>query len=492
MDPIPTEAFAIRAEINRTLRILMPDNPIDAEERAVDIPELRETDISGDGALEFTASDGRLTYIVYSRGTKYTTAVRPSHLPADKIRHVTPPAPTDQLWIRLQERCHALEQTSKDAYDQLGIGQALESVSYFYLPRKTKKERPIARFPQALTDLGNASDLRSDEAIKQWIAACTSRLIQLYASFLLAGDEVVQAYATLSFFQLCPFSPTVLINLSQSFFEERFGTAVLDKHIVSAFPIMDVKFYLGHPDIRPDLAIVWTTSAARVLQRKADELRDEAKTKYTAEEFSFNLYMALLYYRCALYLYYTALSSPHSSMVQGPRAVLRLEEAKPEMALCEEHRVLIVTSLMAISGTKQLSLPSIVNVLGFHEWIRQLAASSGQDAETSIRQAYASELAMPKFLRDLALGFVRCLTGDAPKGLATMQSVMSALEKHVEVAVLLGDPNYISSTYDLMSQIAAVHGMQSERLEYGNRSEPSYYRGLVKTGRSQDTIRQLG
>jgi hypothetical protein len=459
----------------------MPDNPIDAEERAVDIPELRETDISGEGALKFTAPDGSLTYIVYRQGTKYTTAVRPSHLLTDQIRHVTPPAPTDQLWIRLQERCQALEQMSRDAYEKLGIGQILESVSYFYLPRKTKEERPVARFRQALTDLGNPSDLPSDEAVKQWIAACTSRLIQLYASFLLAGDEVVQAYATLSFFQLCPFSPAVLIKMSQSFFEEQFGPAFSGKPIVSAFPIMDVKFYLGHPGIRPDLAIVWTTSAARVLQRKADEIRDEAKTKYTGEEFSFNLYMALLYYRCALYLYSTALSSPHSGLVQGSRAVQRVEEAKPEMALCEEHRVLIMTSLMAVFGAKQMSLPSIVNVLGLHEWIRRLAASSGRDAETQIRQAYDSELAMPKFLRDLALGFVKCLTGDAQKGLATMQSVMSALEKHVEVAVVLGDPNYISSTYDLMSQIAAAQGMQSDSLEYGNRSEPSYYRGLVKT-----------
>ena len=134
MDRIPAEALAVKAEINRTLRLLMMDNPLDAEERAVDIPELRETDTSGEGALEFTAPNGSPVYIVYSRGTKYTTAVRPSHLHADKIKHVIPPKATNELWIRRQARCQFLEQLSKDTYEAFGVREIDRSEAKFSRP----------------------------------------------------------------------------------------------------------------------------------------------------------------------------------------------------------------------------------------------------------------------------------------------------------------------------------------------------------------------
>ena len=480
MDRIPTEAFALRAEISRILRCLMGDNPIDAEEHQVDIPELMETDISGMGALEFSVPGGGVEYIVYNQGTKYTTAVRPTHIPDELIKHVTPPAATNQLWIRLQERCQELHEISKDAYQQLGIQNVLDSVAYFYSPRNNPDERPMARYVQALTDFGSPSDLVGDNTVKIWISNCIDRLLQRYSSFLLAGDEVKQAYATLTFFQLCPFPLTSLIHMTQEFFQYRFGGSLGGKPVVMAFPMMDINFYLNHPQIAPDLAVVWGTGAARTLQDKGNEIRDRAKQQYSLEQFCFYLYAALLCYRCALYLYSAVLLSPKSTVVKREKAKDRIDKAKVEANLCEEHRVLIMTSLTSILGLRQTGLPSFANVSHLHSWVGYLAANSANNAEIHIRQAYDSELAMPRFLRDLALGFLKCLQREPKRGLCSMLTVMEALEKHLDEAVILGDPNYLSSTYDLMAQIAANSGMASESAEYRRRSEPPYYQNLLK------------
>jgi hypothetical protein len=228
---------------------------------------------------------------------------------------------------------------------------------------------------------------------------------------------------------------------------------------------VDIRFYLEHPSVPPDLAVVWGTSTARVLQGKAEELRDEAKLKYSVDGFHFNLYTSLLYYRCALYAYREVLSLSKVSLAKRERALERLEAARVEAVLCEEHRVVIMTPLLGA-------------LKGVENWIERLA----ELPELEIRQAYDAELMIPKFLRDLALGLLACRDGETTKGLAKMLAVMQELEKHLKEAMLFGDPNYLSGTYWLMSQICAQSGMGRESLEYSRRAEPSYYKNLLQRG----------
>lgn len=478
MDDVSIVAFAKRAEAYRLLRYMMFENPIDAEQLAVnvDIPELRKVNWAGSGAIGFSNPNGN-TYIVYNRGTKYTTTVRPSHISDDQIVYVSHLAASTTLWLRLQESCRILEELSSDVYATFGMKKILDSVAYFYSPRSTPKERPLARYREALANLGEPSTLASNDAIRSWVSKCWS-VIELYGSCLLAGDEVKYVLTTLALFELSPFPLTSLFEMNLEWLQQNFGITLGDKPVGMAFPDVNVRFYLEHPIVRPDLAVVWGTGTARVLQKHAEQFRDEAKLKFSIEQFHFNLYLALLYYRCALDAYNVVLSLSKVNLVTGERALQRIEEARTEVALCEEHRVVIMASLSAVV-LGQLALPNIASVEEFQNWVAGWANHSSLKAELKIRQAYDAELLMPKFLRDLALGLVAYISGETKAGLAKMLSIMQELEKHINEAVLLGDPNYLSTTYGLMAGICAKNGMESERAEYSRRAEASYYKKLV-------------
>ncbi|HEY2170476.1 MAG TPA: hypothetical protein VGJ30_12675 [Candidatus Angelobacter sp.] len=479
MDDVPTVAFAKRAEIYRLLRYMMFENPIDAEQLAVEVnaPELKKVDWTGSGAIGFSNPNGKTDYIVYNRGTKYTTPVRPSHFSDSQIIYVSRPAASTLLWPRLQESCRILEELSSDVYATFGIKKILDSVGYFYSPRSTPQERPLARYSEALANLGEPSKLPNNDAIRNWVGKCWSQLIELYGSCLLAGDEVRYALTTFALFELCPFPLTSLFEMNLRWLQQNFGITLGDKPVGMAFPDVNIRFYLEHHIVRPDLAVVWGTSTARVLQKHAEQSRDEAKLKLSVEQFHSNLYLALLYYRCALYAYNVVLSLSKSNLVTGERALQRIEEARTEVALCEEHRVIIMASLSA--AVLGLTIPNIANVEEFQNWVASWAKYSSRKAELKIRQAYDAELLMPKFLRDVALGLIACISSETKAGLAKMLSAMQELEKHIEEAVLLGDPNYLSTTYGLMAGICAKNGMESQRPEYSRRAEPAYYKKLA-------------
>jgi hypothetical protein len=477
MNKIPAAAFAQRAAISRLLRFMMFENPLEAEQYAVDFdnPELKNIDLNDTGAVEFQNPNGTIEYIVYSHGTKYTTTLRPTHIPDNKIRHFKGRAAGQRLWDRLQAECQGLKSTSQEAYEDSGLAKVLASVAYFYSQPSTPLERPLARYRSALASLGKPSELMGDDAIRSWAGKCRSQLPNLYASYILAGDEVRLVLTTLTLFELCPFSLTDLFAMNAEFLQHH----LKNKNIVMDFPIVDLKFYLEHPAIRPDFMVVWGTSAARVLQKQAEELRDEAKLKYTVEEFHFSLYVALLYYRCALYAYRVVLSSSKAGLAVGPRAAQRIKEARTEVALCEEHRVIIMSSLTAVVGLGDPSRPSIADVVEVQNWVARLVALSSGNAEFAIREAYSAELMMPRFLRDVSLGLAYCFSGKTQQGLAKMLAAMQDLEKHLEKAMILGDPNYLSTTYELMFRICSKNGMREQSAEYHRRAQPSYYRKLV-------------
>jgi len=89
---------------------------------------------------------------------------------------------------------------------------------------------------------------------------------------------------------------------------------------------------------------------------------------------------------------------------------------------------------------------------------------------------------IPKLLRDIALGILAGVRGQPKDGLTKLLAAMQELEKQLKVVMTMGDPNYLSSTYDLMAAIAAKNGMDSESIEYNRRADPSYYRKLANVG----------
>ena len=472
MDPTPGGAPYILSEIRRLQRVLMAETPQYAEQNFLDLAQMRKVDIDKNlGAYELL-SDGSTTYIVFDHGTKYTTSIRPSQIPDEKIIRIDKSPPGDTLWKRLQQRANALKELSNDLFKLSRVGDSLDSIPFLY---SAESKGPRFRHIDAVKGLGDFLELNGDEAIRGWCEACIDCLIESYGSYLLAGDEVIEPIATLLLFQCCPFSLATLLEMNRDYLRDALGETFMRANVSMGFPVPDIKFYLEHPIVPANVAVVWGTAIARTSQFNGEAFRNEAKTRYTIEQFLAGLYMALLHYRCALYAFSAVLLLSKAKDVTSETAKTRLDEATTEAALCEEYRVVIESSLSAASqriASGLLHTPSIANASEFIPWLEwMISPASPVNAEFEIRQAYDAQLSMPTFLRDLALGRIACSKGDTAKGLAKLQAVANELEKHLREAVVLGDPNYLSYMCDIIAKVYDDTGMVVESAEYARRAQ---------------------
>jgi hypothetical protein len=482
MDRMPEEAPRILSEVRRLLRVLMAETPQYAERNFNDAAEMRKVDIQDEdlAAYEIT-EDGSSMYIVFDHGTKYTTSIRPSQIPDAKIVRIARSQGGDVLWKRVQERAHAVKELSLNLFKTSRVGESLDSIPFLY---SEEAKGPHFRHIEAVKGLGGFLELKNNDEIRSWCRACIDRLIASYGWHLLAGNEVVEPIATLQLFDYCPFPLAALLEMNRDYLRYQMGDKFMGANLTMPFPVPDIKFYLEHPAVPANLAVVWGTAIARTSQQQAEKFRDDAKTRYTADRFLGGLHMALLHYRCALYAYRAVLSLKKANQVTSDSAKTRLDEAPTEEAICEEYRVVIEASLSAAAHgiASGLRMPSIANAAEFIPWLEWMTSpSSPVDADFEIHQAYDAQLIMPTFLRDLARGRIAISKGETAKGLAKLQAVATELEKHLNEAVILGDPNYLSYIYDTMAKASSAGGMATESAEYARRAQPEYYRGLIST-----------
>jgi hypothetical protein len=478
-DHIPVGVAASIAEIRRLLRVMMFENPPQAEQHMADLPGLNKIRdaASGDYAIATHNPD---IYIINDNGTAYTTTILPSHIPEDKVIDFVSPAAGDVLWKRLQELTKALEQRSRYAYEQSRIGESLRSIVYFYdAPLKGPQTRHI----DVLKDGGIFLELAGDTEFRAWCRLSYEKLLEAYGWYVLAGTEIVQPLATLILFDLCPLPKEFLLEINRDYLRYTLGDRFKGMRIVMPFPLIDIETYLEHPAIEPNVAVVWATAVARTFQQKADQCRDDAKAKYTIEQFQFGLYLAVLYYRCALYAYKVASSLSKVTKITSDTAKTRIKEGATETVMCEEYRVVIGTSLSVASQGLASGLfprPSVAKAEEFNMWVEWLITSRfAVEAEKALRESCDAQLLIPTFVRDLALGRIACSTGETKRGLARMLKVLGELEKHLKDAVILGDPNYLSSSYERMAIICEQNGMAKESAEYRRRAEPEYYKLIL-------------
>ncbi len=458
----------------------MAETPQSAEQHFLDMAEMRKVDIDWDlGAYEFS-ENGSLMYIVFDRGTKYTTSIRPSQIPDAKIVRIDRSPEGDTLWKRLQQRANDLKNLSDHLFTASRIGDSLSSIPFLYSP---ESKGPYFRHIDAVNGFGGFLELKSDESIRNWCSACIHRLIESYGNHVFAGNEIIGPITTLLLFDYCPFPLAALLEMNRDYLRYQLGDKFTGINLNMPFPVPNIKLYLEHPAVPANVAVVWCTAIARTSQQNAEKYRDDAKTRYTTDQFLSGLYMALLHYRCALSAYSTVLSLSKAKQVTSETAKTRLDEAKTEAALCEEYRVVIEASLStAFHGVASglLNMPSIANASEFIPWVEWMTSPSSQvDAEFEIRQAYDAQLIMPTFLRDVALARIAWSKGETTKVLAKLQAVANELEKHLTEAMVLGDPNYLSYIYEIMAKICGEKGMELESAEYLRRAQPEYYQALL-------------
>jgi hypothetical protein len=456
----------------------MGETPRAAEQNFVNLMEMSKVRLDQNLWAYEIMADGSATYIVFDHGTKYTTSIRPAQIPQERVIPIAASPAGDNLRNRLRARANALREVSTGIFEAAQIGATLDSVDFLY---SEAAKGPHYRHIEAVKGIGEFLELNNEEAIRNWCTRCIDRLIESYGSYLLAGDEVIKPVATLLLFDFCPFPLSALLEMNRDYLRYGVGQTVMGVNVSMPFPVPDIKFYLEHPAVPANVAVVWGTAIAREFQNKAEVYRDHAKTRFTVEQFLAGLYLALVYYRCALYAFRAVLSLKKAKAVTSETAKSRIDEAPTEADLCEEYRVVIAASLHAASegsASRLVNMPSIANAIQFSSWVDWMASPTSQvNAEIEIRQAYDAQLVMPTFLRDLAIGRITCIKGEATKGLAKLQAVTRELEKHLREAVILGDPNYLSSTYDFMAKVCESHGM--ENAEYLRRAQPAYVQALL-------------
>ena len=489
MNPDTIDVHEIAIPIARFLklaRLLMAEDPLDAELRSVDIPKVREMMARGNGVVKLVwpgAGAKNVTYIVMENGTPYTTSKLPKGFSKKDITevHISRPEPT--LFPELKAACEDLKRVSASSYETFGCENVVKSVATYYEAAteldQTRNETLvyslISEVPIESRDPGGSPD-----AASEWATECGNRLLREYTHLTIAGEAIARAFCTLIYFSISPF-PDRLFQLGTTFIREAVGLELASQKY-TALPMLEVEFYLLHPDIAGPETFVPARRGARFLQRLGDEIQREARLQSGLNKFHNGLYHALLYYRSAKVMYDIVLSKRvrealppdwYEELIPDPEALKHDHDA------CEERRVAILASLTHVRGSHP-GVPNFTDGLQFLGWLEWLSRQDFAQAELHIHDLDL-RLIYPKFLRDLALGAIQVKQPAlVDKGIANLKRVADLLEENLSANMTLEEVNYLSPTYQLLADTFTKAGNISEAQRYSAKASPEYIqqRGL--------------
>ena len=479
LDTMRTDELAVPvSRFYKLARLLLAENPLEGEFRTVEVPELRKMMKQRNGAIKLVQHRGKLkhaNYIVVQNGTPFTTSRLPRGINKKDVveAHITNPEPT--LLPQFIEACKALEKVSSGTYSAFRCAEILRLVSGYYQDRKTDEPWndlvAYSHISEITHEWGDPA--QSPDRIGKWAFACANGLLQEYARFSMAGDSVRRAFATLLYFAISP-APDQLFLLGTR------GTASLGnddtaKQIVS-LPILDVGFYLTHPEIVGVQTFVPARRAARFIHRQADDWQRQARVQSGFTRFHDCLYKALVYYRSAMVLYDALLLK---EMVKAIPADLRdellpdLDDLRRDRAACEERRVAILASFAYVLNS-QPGTPNFTDGIQFLDWLDLLSRVEFEKAEMHIHDFFM-RLIYPKFLRDLALGSIQIgNSATLEEGIVTLKAVAEFLDQNLAANMAVEEVNYLSRTYEYLSLASERAGRMYEAKFYAARSTPDY------------------
>lgn len=468
------------ARFFKLARLLMAEDPLEADLRSLDVPEVREMMARGVGVVKLVwpgARSKHIDYIVMENGTPFTTSKPPKGISKKDITEVHISRPEPKLFPELKEACEDLKRVSASTYENFGCENVLKSVSAYYEADKemdqTRNEMLvyslISEVPMESGDPGGSPHLAGN-----WATDCGNRLLREYTHFAIAGEAIARAFGTFIYFSISPF-PDRLFQLGTPFIEDAAGPE-LETQKVIALPMLGIEFYLLHPEIVGPETFVPARRGARFLQRQGDNLQREARVQSGLNKFHNGLYQALLYYRSAKVVYDVVLSKRVRDALPPDwykDLIPDSEALKHDRDACEERRVAILASFAHVVGSHP-SAPNFTDGSQFLGWLDWLSTLEFAQAELHIHDLDL-RLIYPKFVRDLALGAIQLKQPAlVDKGIAKLKGVAEMLEENLAANMTLEEVNYLSPSYQLLADAFTQAGNVSGAQRYRAKASPEY------------------
>jgi hypothetical protein len=455
-------------------RYLMAQHPVAAEYGAATTDLLAEVS-RGPGIrriIEIASPDDasdESKYLVIDGSEVRTTTQPPPWQNEVESERILLPAQRTTLLTEMRRR-HA-EFADRQALSAFPV--ALDTLESYYDERPRLNGEPFRFLP--LDEVRLAEVLASPSATHRWCEETIKDVRRTHLSFQAAGAEAAAVLAVLSILLVSTDADKLLaLGTAGAIRSDDATTATLLREPTAALSILKViagesplritpvaqpLYYLsrfGSHDVDIfDCALV----AARKLIGLGDDDRDNLKDSHAIEIHYVGLYGALCWYLAADQV----LGAMETIFVDAAPHDPRLRYISDERVICEERRAVLITALNAAAGLNP-RIPDLWDGTQLWGFLHGLRAVSASEARTQLRD-YALKLLLPRFLRELATGWLEVASAETiDEGLGRLSRLAAELEEALpETIGYRFEPNYLQVTYDCLIDGLGRAGRRAER-----------------------------
>jgi len=393
-------------------------------------------------------------YIVFDRGTKYTTSELPSGIAPADVHEFEVDRDSEVLLHRLESFAERAVAEQPELAAELQIARILDAVRMYYGPAadSTVTGAFLLLASRAADNLGDGPPERRFSA---WVGSVSKVMSEAYDSLLIAGSTVWPLFASITFCRLSP-DPDVTGALPRRpDFPKQLLLAIARHEVFDEESpcLYDLDWYLEHPLIAREALLIARHIAPPYL-RNGDATVAAARAVSTFMEFQAGLHAAAFKFSVATYSCDQLLAfadSPYFlSHPPDVRELLQPEVIHANRLLGEEKRVICAASLFS-AAADPLDFESIALVL---TWIEAAAEVDARGTELQIRDDEFA-LRMPRFVRDVAIAAIELKDVSRRQlGLRHLWEVASRMEPEITKAMTLGEPAYLLLIYSLLQRVA--------------------------------------
>ncbi|HMI98521.1 MAG TPA: hypothetical protein VK488_01675 [Gaiellaceae bacterium] len=453
-----------QALLARTLhiaRLLLAEQPVQVDSMiagsTVDLPG----DPATDRFVMAVVSGASTSYWVAEHGTVTTRHELPDWAEEADV-HVLALLDVQGVALeQLKDTASRLRDRGPELYEGLRVRETVDAAEQYYGLSDSSALHGI--FQPIQIPVGQLESLlASAEAARGWVESAMKEVRQEFTFWRLPFEPTFDALATLVLL-LQVDDPrlaisagvlrTVRPDLGPGDVHVLARDATKVREQIAAFPItlgqlgppLAPGFYALELELSNSGGLEAARDAMRSLELTADRQLDSTRRQSSLERFYLGLADAALHYRaadaiCAFLIDLYASTDADTGELRSRRVIY------------EERRVTIVGSFFHASGLGGKLDPTSMPSIG--PWIDALSTLPAGQARALVHD-HALQLVIPDFMRDLVLGSVWRLTGQAEAALAALERAYERLNTDRSLnAMLPWEPNFL---VPLCRELAQVH-----------------------------------
>jgi hypothetical protein len=380
--------------------------------------------------------------------------------------------PAQQTTLLAEMRRRHAEFADRQALSAFPV--SLDTLESYYDDRPRLNSEPFKFLP--LDKVRLAEVLASPSATHRWCEETMEDVRRTHLSFQAAGADAAAVLAVLSILLVSTDADKLLAlgtagairsddATTATLLREPTATLSILKEINTGVsplriaPVAQPLYYLsryGSHDVDIfDCALV----AARELIGLGDDDRDNLRESHAIEIHYVGLYGALCWYLAADQV----LDAMETIFVDVAPHDPRLRYISDERVICEERRAVLITALHAAAGLNP-RIPDLWDGAQLWGFLHGLHAVPASQARAQLRD-YALKLLLPRFLRELATGWLEVASAETiDEGLSRLSRLAAELEEALpETIGYRFEPNYLQVTYDCLIDGLGRAGRRAER-----------------------------